>query len=581
MVGDQPARLKAETEPAPSSGNCIPTLIVLVALFAGALLGTFQIANTSVGWHLSSGRWILDNRSFIHSDPFSFTSGQAPWVDHEWLFQVAAAVVHEAGGAPALVALRGLGIGILAVMLLVIGVRSGLAPSWALLLSIICVVGARPRFFLRPELVTLLVVPSACWLFLTRGGRRTWRWLAWLALVMVIGANSHGGALVAPFLLGGMFAAETTQCVLRRRFSTATLVSGFAAIAVVAVSLLINPYGWRLYEVPFKLAHLVDQPHIPNPEWVSPTFAQTPFLYVALGAAVVIMGLRERDLARWVLLGMAAALAVRHIRNLGLFFVLLPLAVAPALASWQELARGRAADVPGRRQLPILVVTAALILAVSVAASPWPAFGFSLADGYYPRGACDFLDRESLPRSQLYNDVRFGGYLIQRYAPSRLVFQDDRNEIHEELLRNIWSILRRNDVQAWNRMLENYECDTALVRYHPPLEVSPPDGGGPELRGFTARWFSRTAWALVYWDDIAMVFVRRQEAPPEWLARHEYHVIRPDDLEHLQWQLRRNPDLWTQAISEAQRALTAGPDNRRAASIAAFLAGGPDSSTGP
>jgi len=582
MVGEQPPRNQADAHPdIPASAYRIPTVVVVAALLCGALLGTFQIANTSIGWHLASGRWILDHRSFIETDPFSFTSGQAPWIDHEWLFQVAVAAVSSRGGAPALVILRGLAIGVLAVLLMMLGVRSGLSPPWALMLSIVCVVGARPRFFLRPELVTLLVAPAACWLYLTRGNRTSWQWLVWLALLMVIGANCHGGALVVPFLMAGMLAAETAQQILRRRSFTTEFLTGLVAVVVAALSLLINPYGWRLYEVPFKLAHLVDQPYIPNPEWVSPTFGQTPFLYIALAAACVIMGLRERNLVRWVLLAMAAALAIRHIRNLGLFFVLLPLAVAPALATWRALSRPVAGDAPNQPRMKVLAIVAALVLAVSVAASPWPVFGFSFADGYYPTAACDFLDSQGLPRSQLYNDVRFGGYLIQRYAPSRLVFQDDRNEIHEDLLREIWGILQQNDVQRWNRLLGENGCDAALVRYHPPLEVSPPDGGGPRFRGFTAQWFSRKHWALVFWDDVAMVFVRREDAPREWLARHEYRVIRPDDLEQLEWQLRQNPELWALALSEARRAARSGPDNQRAISIAAFLGDGPGSLTGP
>jgi hypothetical protein len=559
----------------------IPSLIILTAVLAGALIGTFEIANTSVGWHIASGRWILDHQSFIHSDPFSFTSGQAPWIDHEWLFQVGAAVAHRIGGGPALVVLRALGIGALALLLLVIGVRSGLSPPVAVLLSLACVVGARPRFFLRPELVTLLVVPTACWLYLARRDRTTWTWLAWLALIMMIGANSHGGALVVPFLLGGMLAAETVQALFRRSWRTPDFASGFAAVAVAGLALVVNPYGWRLYEVPFKLAHLVDQPHIPNPEWVSPTFAQAPTLYLALAVTIVVMGIRERDLARWVLLAMAAALAFRHIRNLGLFFVLLPLATAPALASWRALAQPAAEDDRIFRRTTVLAVLAAVVLAVSVAASPWPVFGFKFAEGYYPTAACDFLDREGLPQAQLYNDVRFGGYLIGRYAPSRLVFQDDRNEIHEPLLREIWSILQRNDVRGWNRLLGENACDTALVRYHQPLLVAPAEGQGPEVRGFTARWFPSREWALVYWDDVAMVFVRRGDTPPELLERSEYRIIRPDDLEYLWWQLSQNPGLRAAAELEAHRALAAGPDNHLAASIAALLAGGTAPVTGP
>ncbi len=323
--------------------------------------------------------------------------------------------------------------------------------------------------------------------------------------------------------------------------------------------------------MPFKLAHLVDQPHIPNPEWVSPTLAQTPTLYLALVVAVVIMGIRERNLARWALLAMVAALAFRHIRNLGLFFVLLPLVAAPALASWRALARPGPGEDRGLRRTTILAVLAAVVLAVSVAASPWPVFGFTFAEGYYPTAACDFLDREGLPHNQLYNDVRFGGYLIGRYAPSRLVFQDDRNEIHEPLLREIWRIFQTTDVRAWNSLLESYGCDTALVRYHPPLQVAPPDGQGVTLRGFSARWFPRSDWALVYWDDIAMVFVRRRDAPAALLERCEYHIIRPDDLVQLSAQLTKDRTLTAEAAKEATRALLENPDNRRALEIMSFL----------
>ena len=566
-----------ENPPAPR----IPTLIVVTAIFAGILIGTFQIANTSVGWHLASGRWVLEHRSFIHSDPFSFTSNQAPWIDHEWLFQVGAAVTHEIGGAPALVILRALTVAALALLLLIVGMRSGLSPPMALLLSLACIAGARPRFFLRPELVTLLVVPTACWLYLSRDRRTSRAWLVWLAAIMVVGANCHGGALVVPFLLGGMLAAETAGTLIRRRWKASEFGSGLAAVVVSAVALVFNPYGWHLYGVPFKLAHLVDQPHIPNPEWASPTFAQTPALYVALAAAVIIMGFRERTGARWVLLIMATALVFRHVRNLGLFFVLLPLVVAPALASWRTLALSSQPNRASRR-MTALAVAAVLVLAVSLAASSWPGFGFSFADDYYPTSACDFIDDAGLPQSQLYNDVNFGGFLIDRYAPSRLVFQDDRNEIHEGLLLEIWNILRYNNVRGWSQLLMRYDCDTALVRYHPQIRSAPPDGQGAKNRGFSALWFPPRDWALVYWDDIAMVFVRRDQAHPDLLQRFEYQVIRPDDLEHLQWRLQHESGLRRMAQEEARRAFeAAGNVNRRAAALLHYLAGRPGPVTDP
>ena len=65
---------------------------------------------------------------------------------------------------PALVGVRAAVVATLALLLLLIGVRSGLSPAAALVLAMVSVAGAHGRFFVRPELVTLLVVPAAVWL---------------------------------------------------------------------------------------------------------------------------------------------------------------------------------------------------------------------------------------------------------------------------------------------------------------------------------------------------------------------------------------------------------------------------------
>ncbi len=546
-------------------------MIAIAAIIAGAVLGTFEIANTSIGWHLASGRWILDHGTFLRADPFSFTSAGTPWIDHEWLFQVGAAAVESVGGAAALGVLRGLIVVALALLLLTISIRSGLSPAAALLLSILCVAGARPRFFLRPELVTLLIVPLIVWLFLTRGKRRTQLWLIPFAALMILGANAHGGVLVVPLLLAGIFAAEMAQSFITGKINRPMVASGIAGIITAVLALLVNPYGWRLLLAPFRLAHLVDQPYIPNPEWVSPTFAQTPALYLVIAAGLVLLILRERRADRWILFVMAAALALRHVRNVGLFFVLLPLAVAPALASWRALAASGDDHEPEQPRANLLAAVAAILLAVSIAAAPWPRFGLGLADDYYPTRACGFLDAEGLPGTRLYNDVRFGGYLIDRYFPPRLVFQDDRNEIHETLLREIWEIFESSDVTRWSALLARWNIDAALLRYHPPISVTNPDGDDLGERGFSALWFPDRTWALVYWDEIAMVLVRRGTAPEELLEQYEYHVIRPDDLDHLRQILTADESLRLEAADELVRALDQAPAGWRAHEIATML----------
>ena len=560
----------------------LPRTVLLASMLAGAVLGTFQIANTSIGWHLASGRWIIENRAFLRADPFSFTAAGVPWIDHEWIFQVVVALADAAAGAPLLVILRAAVVATMAVLLLVIGVRNGLSPATALLLSVLCVCGARPRFFLRPELVTLIVVPTVVWMFLSRAERRSPAWLGAVAGLMVLGVNAHGGVLVVPFLLAGLLAAEVLQMAVTGSWSRRLIVTGASAVAVAGLAVLVNPYGWRLYTVPFHLARLVGLPHIPNPEWVPASLTQTPFLFIAILLALLLLSLYERRTERWLLLFMAAALALRHVRNLGLFFVLLPLAVAPALARWPALAAQAPKDVPRSRRVQVLAVVLALVLAASMAAAPWPRFGFGFAENYFPKEACSFLERENLPGARLYNDVRFGGYLINRYFPPRGVFLDDRNEIHEPLLRRFWEIFQRSDVRAWNALLAQFEIDSALVRYHPTTRVRTPDGEDLGERGFSALWFPARDWALVYWDDVAMVLVRRDAAPDGLLERTEYHLLRPDDFAHLEGRLVAEPGLRPTAAAELRRALAANPDSERARRMAIYLAAlNPDPLTDP
>ena len=113
-----------------------------------------------------------------------------------------------------LVVLRMLVVAALTLLLLRIGTTSGLDPPVALLLATVCVWGARPRFFIRPELFTLLLVPLALWLFSTRTGRRWWPLP--LMAVVALGANLHGGMLVAPILIAAWFAGEIVGWVIHR-----------------------------------------------------------------------------------------------------------------------------------------------------------------------------------------------------------------------------------------------------------------------------------------------------------------------------------------------------------------------------
>jgi hypothetical protein len=523
-----------------------------------------DIANTSIGWHLASGRWVLDQHTVPRSDPFSFTAEGREWIDHERLFQTLSAIIHTLGGERLLVVLRAAFVAALSVLMFLLARRGGLDPPGALILATLCLYGAHIRFFLRPELATLLIVPLVVWIFLNRGSER--RWLLELAILMALGANLHAGVLVAPPLLAIMLAGEWLRTRVAPQEDAPSLVSGALGVAVASTTPLLNPYGWKLYTVPLEIAHLVGLPQIPNPEWISPSPADVPPLYVALAAGLLVLALRERDPTRWLLFLVSSLLALRYVRNVGLYFALLPIAVAPALA---RLTADRRRYRPG--VATAVAATVAAIVALSLVVTPRYHLGFSFSESFYPHRACDFIEREGLLDGPMYNDVRFGGYLINRYFPPRQVFLDDRNEIHEPLLSEIYRLLQASDQAGWQSMLDRYGITSALLRYNQPFRVVSPTGEFVGSRGFSALWFPAEEWALLYWDDTAMLLAKRSAVSPALLDRYEYRVIRPDDLDHLERRLAMEPGLRQEVAAELARALGDQPDNRRALALSEFL----------
>ncbi|RLE30095.1 MAG: hypothetical protein DRJ61_13300, partial [Acidobacteria bacterium] len=550
--------------PSPPPLPPLPWWTTVTGLIFGVVAGSFEILNTSIGWHLAAGRWMVEHREVLTHNPFTLGADGAAWLNHEWLFQIIVALMERLGTGPGLIGLRILVTIGLTFLLMHFGRRAGLSSGAALVLACLCVAGARMRFYVRPELVTLVLVPLGVSLYLTRSHRRTAVTAAAVAVIAAVGVNLHAGILVLPAILGALVVAEVLTQISHQQSPLTVIRSGAAIVLGAIGGALFNPWGWQVLVAPFRLAHLVDKPWVPNPEWISPGPTDVPELYIALIAASVLFIFRERQLIRWMLLAVISVLALRYVRNVGLFFTVLPLAMAPALSRFGIL------RLTGRRAS---LAASALVLSLAAIMINAPGFplGWGFSTEHYPVGASQFLERTGLIDQPVYNDVRFGGWLIGRNFPPFQPLIDDRNEIHEDLLKEMWEIHEASSPGRWQALLDRYGIETALLRYHEPLKVLTPEGGNLGQRGFSALWFPNKRWALVYWDDTAMVLVDREKTLPELVDAFEYQWVRPDDSAHLAIIAQDDPIARAGLISELQRKLHEDPECLRAHALLSRL----------
>lgn len=491
------------------------------------LLG-LPLSNPDLFWHLSAARRIRETGALPVADWLSSTRAGAPWVDFEWISQLLYDALYRHGGMPSLWAFKAILMAASAYILLeTLALYSTSVPArWAA--AALWGGASLTRSDIRPELFSLIGFGLV---FLALERRRLGRSIpgpAWLAPLFCAWANLHPGFVYGLALIGLYAAAEAVE----RRGRSLWLY-----LAAAAVGSLLQVYGFASLEVIWR--HWRDMEHIQGriTEWRGIRLDDPwhwPF-WIALtsaSSAALLMLRRGRRPA----LGPLGALlffgfmASRHSRMAAYSVA----CAVPLLVHFLGEAGVQARTALRRGLLTALLCAAgAFTLACSLK------YGFTRAyfnDHFLPRAAAEFLARSApeLPKRTLYNPWGWGGYLGWRLHPDCLVFQDGRYIFHDLLSEG--SIALQEPV-LWQAFLGRRGVDLALMENAPLRAESTrlyPDGSTRTFRRpYYLSYMPSAQWALVYWDDKALLFARRASVPAKWLAAREYRLARPHDDEAL------------------------------------------------
>jgi hypothetical protein len=399
---------------------------------------------------------------------------------------------------------------------------TGFAPLIAVVLGAMVY---RGRSMCRPE---TLVAPLFALTLLAlewrrRGGRVrvAGRSLdpAW-ALVPIgwVWANAHISYWFL-FLAAGAYGLDVLAGEGARTRATAPLgILVLASLAAVAAALA-NPFGWRTLAQPFEYAFFWrNEPiyqsigELKPVDWSANLVNGLPILVVAWPLlALRRLAIGRRDLAELVLCAVLLTLTLTGQRFMGFLAVGAVPFLGRDLAQVAGGLRVRLAR-PWPRAAAALGVIALLASPILTDASQWIGVGFNLHA--YPVGACDFIARQGI-RGRLLNSVFFhGGYLLWRFWPERdrLPFMD----IHQSGTRE-----DRDAMATMGAMEEQWRGLDARRRFDVIVGARYREIDMPFLNRIDAD----STWALVFADDAAAVYLRREPRFASLIASHGYRLL--------------------------------------------------------
>jgi tetratricopeptide (TPR) repeat protein len=505
------------------------TGLLVAAAFA---LGITKIEDPDAWIHLALGREIARFGALPVSEPFTYPSAGMPFYDTEWLFDVMLYLAHALGDVAGVILLKA---ALAALLLFILWKDSGLFGSSggsrciaAVLIRSTVLLGAllviRPRLVERPDLALMVFLSFTIYALnaYLYDGRR---YLYWLPGLQVLWANIHPSLLVGvvPFVavLGGGVALRLLGRWRGNEVPGSPSTTQLRTVAVVFTGVLgaslINPYGPEALTLPFRLATSMWHTHH-IVELQRPDFFQhpMPFLVTALLAMALIGGVRRLPVMAVLLVGPFVVLGLSARR----FEYLLAVVAAPVLARSLVAFAGQIDGRLSRRLIDVLSVSGALAAIVATAltlvnAGPFADSrklpGFGINDLFLPERALRYLDSAGI-EGRIFNTFHWGGYLTWRDFPKRAPIIDGRGYVDPGLL---WEIrFARQNTGLLEGLNGRYGFEVAVLAY-PPRDRAESDA------------FVPSHWALIYWDDVALVYARRTPRLAALIERDEYRHVEP------------------------------------------------------
>jgi hypothetical protein len=456
-------------------------LAVGAALLFVALLQIHRLDDFDTWWHLAAGRHMVETGQVTRTDPFSYTAPGAPWLNRQWLFEIALYGSWVVAGLAGPILLAGSFV--LAAWWALARLLRREMPDWAAAVVLaLAAAAAVERFTVRPEPVSFFLL--ATYLLLLHGPvtRATVMTLVALQLVW---ANAHAlsvlGVVVIALEVAGAAAGRLPWLPAGWRRASARSREEIrwlaAALVLTAACEFATPFGIEGGLYPLYLMRLIGGEQLLSHTIVehreTTLAALVPpaatGLVCLIGLAVLAAAVSIR---RWRLSHVLTAVSFVYLcamarRNVAL----VGLGVAPLVAAGLGPALSRIPQ--GAWTGGIAAVVAALLSLQGVRvvrdtfyreAALTRSFGLGQSLVMCPSPAIAYLDRVA-PGARVLNDDALGGLVSWESRPLRPVFFDGRLQVYPDAIYRQWQAVL-DDPRHFPALAARWGIE-AVVLHHP------------------------------------------------------------------------------------------------------------------
>ncbi len=434
------------------------TSLALMALLAAAA-SVFPAMDPDTYFHLAIGRDIASAGWVPRTESLCFWAEGEPFVNHEWLFDLAAWWAYDVGGEIGVSVLRALLSGLLFALAGMLALRLGAAPSMAFAAAVTFLPIYRMSLEVRPHLAAYALAAACLLVIINRPV--TWARTLGLAALTVLWANTHGSFPLAVAIAGLWVLMPSTGDStpgperLRR----------LGVTGVVALATLVNPWGIGLIET---VLHHTDRRILDLvPEWWPVSWGDLPAfdaLFLALIGGTLLSFLsranrtRLADLALVLLFLIPAATSQK-------FTLGLAVGLGPVLAANGTRALAGNPRWAGRLGLGLSAAALGIAVTLSSAIPPGPRLGPGFDRDQTPADALAWAADVGL-HGRWFQPIDQGGFLAWAGTDTRPIV-DGRTYVHgvDRILAYVGALA---DPDAFRRMHRTLAFDAVLADYHDP-----------------------------------------------------------------------------------------------------------------